>query len=249
MTVERPSRPALLVVASALEARAVCAGDSSDGAAVESFLWHPSPIAAGCDIVVSGIGKANAAAATAISLCRVAYEVVLSIGIAGVLPGAGCSLGDAVLGSAAVYADEGLAGPDGFQTCAEMGFPLGPFTGNRIEADSGLVARLTPLVEVVGAIATVSTCSGTDVLAQQVRDRTGAVAECMEGAAVGHICAGWGGANRGGVRSPAFAEIRVISNTTGDRLKQRWDMKRALEVLTEVTRRVVAEVTEGSGMS
>jgi futalosine hydrolase len=55
-----------------------------------------------------------------------------------------------------------------------------------------------------------------------VRDRTGAVAEAMEGAAVVHA------ALRAGV--PGL-EVRAISNTTGDRPTQRWDMPAAFAAL------------------
>jgi futalosine hydrolase len=58
-----------------------------------------------------------------------------------------------------------------------------------------------------------------------VKARTGAVAEAMEGAAVGLV------AHRLGI---PFGEVRIISNTTGDRNLQRWDMKRALASLSEV---------------
>jgi nucleoside phosphorylase len=78
---------------------------------------------------------------------------------------------------------------------------------------------------VVGRIATVSTCAGTDARAATVARRTGAVAEAMEGAAVAQV------ASRLGV---TFAEVRVISNTTGDRANQRWDMRGALGGLSRV---------------
>ena len=52
--------------------------------------------------------------------------------------------------------------------------------------------------------------------------RTKAVAEAMEGAAVVHA------ARRLGV--PAI-ELRVISNTTGDRDNQKWDLAGALAAL------------------
>jgi len=74
----------------------------------------------------------------------------------------------------------------------------------------------------IGHIATVATCSGTDLQAQQVARRTRAIAEAMEGAAVVHA------ARRLGV--PAI-EIRTISNTTGDREQQQWNLEGALAAL------------------
>lgn len=242
---ETSCSPCLLVVAAAIEARAIIAGVDIDLAV--PLPWSPTPLAPALDLVVSGIGKTNAAAATALALLHKDYRSVISIGIAGALPYSGLTVGDAVLASASIYADEGLATPNGFQTCSEMGFPLGPFEGNAVKIADEMLSRLTKAVDRVGVIATVSTCSGTDALAAMVEERTGAIAECMEGAAVGHICATWS-ANRRPSTEPdspphppttiAFAEVRVISNTTGDRSKQQWNMKSALEKLSDVSRQV-----------
>ncbi|MBL8760188.1 MAG: futalosine hydrolase, partial [Phycisphaerae bacterium] len=77
----------------------------------------------------------------------------------------------------------------------------------------------------VGAIATVSVCSGTDELAAEIRSRTGAIAEGMEGAACGLVAA------RMGVR---FAELRVVSNHTGRRDRQGWNLEGAFRRLGEL---------------
>ena len=67
-----------------------------------------------------------------------------------------------------------------------------------------------------------ATCSGTDAAARSVAERTRAVAEAMEGAAVVHA------ARR--LRVPAI-ELRAISNTTGERDGQQWDLPAALDAL------------------
>jgi hypothetical protein len=36
------------------------------------------------------------------------------------------------------------------------------------------------------------------------------------------------------------AELRVVSNTTGERVKQQWELKRALAIVGEVARSIVA---------
>jgi futalosine hydrolase len=83
----------------------------------------------------------------------------------------------------------------------------------------------------VGPIATVATCSGTDEAAESIPRRTGALAEAMEGAAVVHAARRLG--------TPAL-EIRAISNTTGDRAEQVWDLDRALSALGVAVRELVA---------
>lgn len=106
-----------------------------------------------------------------------------------------------------------------------MGFPIGGFAGSAVPVDEGVLGAIRPLADAAGPVATVSTCSGLDSLAGQVRARTGALAEAMEGAAVGQV------AHRLGI---PFGELRVVSNTTGDRPRQVWDLKGALERLAAV---------------
>ena len=146
-----------------------------------------------------------------------------------------------VVASASGYADEGAITPSGFMDMATLGFPM--WDGARadkgrcsaIATDPALRDALASTLRVslhdrvhVGGIATVSTCSGTDASARDTAARTGAVAEAMEGAAVAHALGPRGGVVAG------FAEIRVISNTTGDRDRQVWDLPGSLAMLTRV---------------
>ncbi len=180
-------------------------------------------------VVVAGIGRTNAAAATAEALAdaRAAgapFAAVISTGIAGALPGSNLALGTVIVADACIYAEEGIALPEGQGDMRVLGFPLGDFEGNRVPVDGALLLAFRALGPAC-AIATVATCSGTDAAALSVRTRTGAMAEAMEGAAVVHA------ARRVGV--PAL-EIRSISNTTGDRATQQWDIAAAFAALQRV---------------
>ncbi|MFO0783195.1 MAG: futalosine hydrolase [Phycisphaerales bacterium] len=181
-------------------------------------------------VVVGGIGRTNAACAVAEQLARETFGAVVSTGIAGALPGSNLALGDRVVATECVYAEEGVMTPSGFQDMAAMRFPLGDFPGNRVPVDARLASVFAHLGR-AAPIATVATCSGTDALAQAIALRTGAVAEAMEGAAVVHA------ARR--QRVPAI-EVRAISNTTGDRAAQVWDIARGLAALQAVGAAVVA---------
>jgi futalosine hydrolase len=175
-------------------------------------------------VVASGIGRTNAAAATtAAILSEGPFTWVLNAGVAGSLPKSNLSLGEIVVASECVYAEEGIQTPDGFQNMQEMGFSLGNFEGNEVPVDDWMLKRLSN-IGTVAPIATVATCSGSDVQAKLVQERTGCLCEAMEGAAVVHA------AKR--VGAPAI-EIRVISNTTGDRENQEWDFELALNVLNK----------------
>lgn len=208
----------LVIVAAPVEAAAAC---RSAGVPPPDSRWRAVTLAPGLELAVSGVGKVNAAACLARTLTG-RHRGVLSVGLCGALPGSGLSLGDAVVASECAYADEGIVTPGGFRDCGQMGFPLGKFSGRSVRVSPEVIARLQPLADRTGPIATVSTCSGTDEAAATVVERTGAIAEAMEGAAVAHV------ADELGV---LFGELRFVSNTTGDREAQRWDVTRAASAL------------------
>jgi len=181
-------------------------------------------------VLAGGIGRVNAAAATTEALVRRGpFDAVLSAGVGGALPGSDLAVGDTVVASQCVYVEEGIVTRHGFADLASIGLELGDFDGNTVPVDATLLDRLSEILP-VGPIATVATCSGTDAAAQQVRDRTGAIVEAMEGAAVVHA------ARR--LRTPGI-EVRTVSNHTGDRERQGWDLAGALTALgaamTQVT--------------
>lgn len=265
-----PPGSTLLVVAAESEAKAVAEAFAPRAEIPEE--WHVRTLTGVGSMLLlrTGIGKANAAGAVtrALSLpeCQ-SIQRVMNVGVAGLLPGidptrlaSSHGLGVTVVGSSSVYADEGVETPDTFLTTAQIGFPMGPFEDPAVRASAGLLSEVTRIAGVVGPIATVSTCSGTNARAEQVRARTRAIAEAMEGAAVGHAVARWSqlaAAHRslpgdeanaakadqspralGPGRRIEFIEVRVISNTTGDRKTQVWDIPRALAGLTAVVRQL-----------
>ncbi len=190
----------------------------------------------GIRVVVSGVGRVNAAIATTLALAGrtgdASPPLVVSAGIAGALPSEdgtpAAPIGAVVIGAAAHAAEEGIQTPSGFRTIGELGFPIASFApDNRIPADPEGLARLRSLLPEahVGDIATVATCSGTDALAVEIARRTTAIAEAMEGAGVLHAARLLGG---------AAVEVRVISNTTGDRDRQVWRLDEAFDRLGDV---------------
>lgn len=186
-------------------------------------------------IVAGGVGRTNAACCTTQAIIDLGrFDMVMSAGVAGSLPGSEISIGDTVLASHSVYMEEGIETESGFADLASMGFPLGGFNGNAVPGDPGLLRHLGESFP-MGRVATVATCSGTDARAAAVAERTGAVAEAMEGAAVLHA------AQR--LHVPAV-ELRAISNTTGDRQQQIWDLETGLRRLGEAVAIAVKQIRD-----
>lgn len=184
-------------------------------------------------VIAGGVGRTNAAAATTCTILkRGPFDAVINAGIAGALPRSGLNVGDAIAASSCIYHEEGIITATGFASTASMGFPLGDFEGNCVPVDERLLDRLGDVLP-IGPIATVATCSGTDAAAAEVVRRTGAMAEAMEGAAVVHAARL--------LHTPAI-EIRTISNFTGDRAAQQWNLEQAFASLTEVMRQVMARL-------
>lgn len=221
-------RKTLLAVATPMEAQSLfaVAGPHGPPPTPADFRrvppWTLIPIDDQTDLVVTGIGKANAAGATSRTLDPSRHSGVLSLGVCGTLGESTAGIGEVVTATACAFADEGLATPEGFTDCAGMGFPLGDFPGSAVPVTESWVAALADAGAKPVVIATVSTCSGRDALAREVDRRTGAAVEAMEGAAIALT------AHRLGM---ACAELRSVSNTTGDRAQQRWDLPAALSAL------------------
>ncbi|MCA9710892.1 MAG: futalosine hydrolase [Myxococcales bacterium] len=177
-----------------------------------------------------GVGKV----AAALSLLRRGLErppaAVVLFGLAGAYPG-GPAVGEACLVTDDWLADEGVDAPAGFVPLEALGLGRrGPWS-----TDDALTDRLDRALG--GGLsrvraATVSTCSGTDALAHaRVLGCPGVAVETMEGAAVGAACAELG---------VPWAQLRVISNRTGDRDRAGWDLEGSLAALHRAVRRARA---------
>ncbi len=211
-------RPWLLIVAAPREIRAVL--DAVRPA--PPSLTTPEPwgsiAAEGVVVVYAGVGKSAAAGATARWYDPERHAGVLSLGVGGAFPGSSLGIGDVVLADPSVFADEGIRMGEGFLTLDRIGFGC---DAPAAAPDPRSRAALARLVDRIGPVATVSACSGTDADAHAIVARTGAIAEAMEGAACALA------ARRIHPRA-RFAEVRVISNHTGDRERQGWDLDGAL---------------------
>ena len=169
----------------------------------------------GVDVLVGGVGSAQAAAATsrAVALDSAGYEAVLSIGIGGAFPGR-AEPGELLLARRVVAADLGADSPEGFLSVDALGFGSSTLDGGRIP---GLAA-------VVGTILTVNTATGTDERAAELMER--------HPAAVGESMEGYGVASAAALAELPFAEVRAVSNLVGKRDRGAWRLDLAFAALT-----------------
>jgi futalosine hydrolase len=211
----------LLIVAAPREVRAAL--DALDPGKPVPGPWQPI-MGDRWELVRSGVGKAAAAGATARSYDPERHAGVMSLGLGGYFPNSGLRVGDVVLADPSRFGDEGVRTPEGFLPLEKLGFG-----GDAPDTppDPASRAALAPLVTRIGPVATVSACSGTDADADDTASRSEAIAEAMEGAACAMV------ARRVNPQA-RFAEIRVISNRTGNRQNQGWDLEGSLRRLTTV---------------
>lgn len=178
----------------------------------------------------TGVGKAAAAAALAQRLATDRIAAVVAFGVAGSYPGPHAPLlGELVIVDRETFGDEGVETPEGFATLGDLG--LGDDAA--IEADVALVRRASAVLGVRAVSgATVSTCSGTDARARALAQRTGALVETMEGAAIALACRRF---------DVPWVQLRAISNRTGDRDRGGWDLPRATQAVQAAVRTLLDE--------
>ncbi len=186
-------------------------------------------------LAVSGCDKVNTAVTLTCLLQGMAVRpgLVLQTGIAGAFAGdASQSVqpGDVVIATQEAYSDSGSSSPCGWIAAAELGLPIAEVNGIELGGvfaiDPGLVEWAAGMLTAAGMpsvwqgpCVTSSTVTGRDDEARLARERWGALAESMEGAAAAHVCALYG---------VPFLEVRGISNLVGDRDRQSWQVEEAV---------------------
>jgi futalosine hydrolase len=181
-------------------------------------------------VCTGGVGKVNAAAATAVMIDRYQPQLVINTGCAGAYIGSGLVVGNLVVASEEVLADDGVATADGWKDLRYMDLPSVVNGGgscfnllplSRYAAEKAMqLADYCGVLLMRGRFSTVSTCSGTSRYGAVLSGRWNALVESMEGAAVAQVCL------RCGVDC---LEIRGISNMVEERDLKKWDIPRAVE--------------------
>lgn len=173
-----------------------------------------------CVAVATGVGKANAAALTALAVKAFRPAALLLVGIGGAFVEAGLATGQAALAESDTHLDTGVGQGAAWTDMRSIGFALLPATPargnavyNRIEqapATRALAAELG--IPVVG-FGTSESVTADAATAQLLSSRHGVAIESMEGAAVAQVAAALG---------VAAYQVRGVSNSVGDRNKANW---------------------------
>lgn len=184
---------------------------------------------------VSGVGKANAAAAVATLASGHGATVVLQVGVAGAYPGSSISLGDAVLAGSETDLDLGVGRHPNWQGVGAMGIPgedvdnMIPLGGAALDAAASGTG-LAPL-----KFATSDSVTADTEHATYVRDRFGVAVESMEGA---------GAARAALALDVAFVEVRGVSNVVGERDRSAWRLTEAIAVACHAATKALRVIRE-----
>jgi len=196
-------------------------------------------------ICTGGVGKVNAAASTAVMIYQHQPQLVINTGCAGAYVGSGLAIGNLVVASEEILADEGVVVTGGWKglrymkiAAVEQGevrcYNTLPLSSHAAEKAMQLAAYYDEIL-VRGRFATVSTCSGTLQQGEELSQRWNAIIENMEGAAVAQVCL------RCGVDC---LEIRGVSNMVEERDLKKWDIPRAVDAAQRFVLRYLEELEQ-----
>lgn len=180
----------------------------------------------------TGIGKVNAAGATACLLERWRPALVCVVGSAGAYSGGPLRVGDVLVVSEVVAGDEGVWESETIRSMRAIGIPLAYDAGKPLFDRFSLVGspwyrrirEITPEGDFgafrvrYGPLVTVGMVSGDERIALERFSRYDAWAEDMEGSAVAQVCLRYG---------VPLLQCRGISNLAGVRDKARWRLEEA----------------------
>lgn len=168
-------------------------------------------------LVVSGLGKANAAAALAATAARLpAQPTVVHLGIGGVYPGSELPLGSAAVAASERDLDLGVGEDRSRAGLEAIGLELvaGLVASNRIElltplARAVATAAEAPLVD----FATSDGVTASPAAARDTAERYSVAIESMEGFAAAQVALAFG---------LEYVEVRGVSNRVGERDRAAW---------------------------
>ncbi len=169
----------------------------------------------------TGIGQINMAMQLSRILTIYSPDAAILFGCGGAYPNSGLQLGDTVIASSETLGDTGIATTSGFIPFEQLNIAedhqLAPQFKQCYQLNSTLRERAAVILSDTpqGPFVTVSTCSGHPLLSEELDNRVSGLCENMEGAAAARVCEEF---------NIPLLEIRGISNPTGTRDPQQWNI-------------------------
>jgi futalosine hydrolase len=139
------------------------------------------------------------------------------------------TVGDVACAEIEIYGDLGAQSPRGFLDMRALGFPVVTTSSDALFNE--LPLQLFPVERRVRFV-TVSTCTGTKAVADELQTRTGGAVENMEGAAIAHVAH---------LHRIPVGELRGISNIVTDRDTSQWRLKDAADAAQEAALAWIAQ--------
>lgn len=200
----------------------------------------------GCPVAIcaGGVGKINAAAATAVMIERMKPQLVINTGCAGAYWGTGLSIGDLAIANEEILGDEGATTSLGWLDLRDMNLPCLtdnnqryfneiPLSSNASERALQL-AKTSGIQLTTGRFITVSNCSGSLKQGELLAKRYNGLVENMEGAAVALTCLRYG---------IECLEVRGISNMVDERNLEKWNIKLAVDNAQDFVLQYLEEIS------
>jgi len=192
--------------------------------AFEMEPLRPLARKAGMDLLVCGVGPAQAAYAATRYLVKNRTPLVILAGIGGAYVEMLLTTRKAFIAKSEVFADLGRCTGDGFEPIEVGEMPL-ETSYTLLGEEEGLVEMVKESTRIgLSSMATVSCVSGSRARAAMISSSFGVEIENMEGAAVALVCKNY---------RVRLMELRSVSNLSGDTDKANWDIKGALHLLVK----------------
>ncbi len=184
-----------------------------------------------CKDLVCGVGPGHTALTITRFLSEHGPHLVILAGIGGAFHKSGLNIGEVCVATSETYGDLGRCTAHGIEPIEIEGEDINTF----FDLSSCLKKYFPNLFFesigiTCGPMVTVSCTSGTPERAGEIRERTGALCENMEGAAAAHATHFF---------DAPFMEIRGISNMAGEAERSRWDIAGALSELSQGVEKVL----------
>ena len=185
------------------------------------------------DFLITGIGSAISVYHILKRLQKVDYDLVIQAGIAGSFTES-LQLGEIVFVQEDNFADLGISEKNFFSTIFEKGFAMEdefPFTNGWLKNQETLM-NIFPLKKVRGI--TVNKVTDNKEWIRELQLKYDPGIETMEGAALHYTCL---------FEKIPFIQVRAISNYIGERDKNKWEMKKAIQNLNKFMLKIMNHLT------